>query len=449
MAPGCAGGCSQAASPRSSCSATRPSSGEEGSHRGAPADVRGPCRPRAFVEAVGAAAAPDASSAPLDATSEEGVAARDFCAGHPCRRREARRSPEEGLSQGARAPAARRFRRPPRVTASRLRGVAAGGPRLGHGGPREGARRFQGPSFQSIREYVGQRFSAELHHAFGPGARVSDAGVSAAVERQFLQRLRRSGRLEDSLRLAFHGSRKANFASILRRGFLLPGWGRHRVPVAHGNAHGPGIYTAREGAAQLSRGFCDSASMLVCAVIDDAGVVEDGRDSEARAARTALRIGRPPRSPSVCVRLRSNGAPVKGAGVPQPAGGMFWRPALLGGREVHRRTSEITHVGDAMVVFNPSCVAPLFRVDHVPERLYQPRWRKSAAAPCAEAAAAEPAEPVDDLIPPDGNPNLGSPPEDTSQARATRHEVAMKRNMLRRQRQRTVRRARDLKWGGR
>mmetsp|Transcript_31616 Transcript_31616/g.90265 ORF Transcript_31616/g.90265 Transcript_31616/m.90265 type:complete len:217 (+) Transcript_31616:1-651(+) len=121
MAPGCAGGCSQAASPRSSCSATRPSSGEEGSHRGAPADVRGPCRPRAFVEAVGAAAAPDASSAPLDATSEdaiseEGVAARDFCAGHPCRRREARRSPEEGLSQGARAPAARRFRRsPPRA----------------------------------------------------------------------------------------------------------------------------------------------------------------------------------------------------------------------------------------------------------------------------------------------------------------------------------------------
>jgi hypothetical protein len=315
--------------------------------------------------------------------------------------------------------------------------------------------------------------------------------------RQFVGRLRRSRKPGESLHLAFHGTRQANFASIFRRGFLLPGWGRNRAPVENGNAHGPGIYTAREGGAELSRGFCDSASMLVCAVIDDAGVEEEeGRDPEA-AARTILRIGRPPRCPSTCVRLRPDGAPAS-----PPRGGVLPRPAFLGTHQVLRRTSEVLHVGDAMVVFNPACVAPLFRVDRVPRQLYRSDWAEGAAALCPEAQAYRPcldgrwfassaeafptiegdkvkwedgdtwaieaeggdlfsttvngmkysAQLVGGQLRWDGGDTWtrlsAEPPRAARPPRATRHELAVKRNAVRRQRLRRIRDARDLKRGG-
>jgi len=40
------------------------------------------------------------------------------------------------------------------------------------------------------------------------------------------------------------------------------------ISVAHGSAHGVGIYTGMPGAAGLSRGFCDFSNMLICGAVD-------------------------------------------------------------------------------------------------------------------------------------------------------------------------------------
>ena len=102
--------------------------------------------------------------------------------------------------------------------------------------------------------------------------------------------------------------------------------------------------------------------MRVCAVIDDAetaweslqdeSLQEGGRDPEACAARAILRSGRPPRSPSACLRLRRDGVPVATG-----------RARTSRNHKVHKRTPEIHHVGNAMVVFSPASVAPFFQVD--------------------------------------------------------------------------------------
>lgn len=69
---------------------------------------------------------------------------------------------------------------------------------------------------------------------------------------------------------AFHGTNLATFPSIFSRG-LLPA-GTRGVKMAHGNAHGGGVYTANVESPELSAGFCfprDQPRMLVCAVVDD------------------------------------------------------------------------------------------------------------------------------------------------------------------------------------
>lgn len=68
------------------------------------------------------------------------------------------------------------------------------------------------------------------------------------------------------LRPAFHGTNHANHNSIFRRGLLIPGDG-NELKIAHGAAHGRGVYTANIDAAWLSRGFCTAPVMLVCGVL--------------------------------------------------------------------------------------------------------------------------------------------------------------------------------------
>merc|ERR1712072_581926 len=68
------------------------------------------------------------------------------------------------------------------------------------------------------------------------------------------------------LRPAFHGTDAVNHNSIFKRGLLIPG-ADTGVTMKNGAAHGRGVYTANVDAAWLSRGFCDSPAMLVCAVL--------------------------------------------------------------------------------------------------------------------------------------------------------------------------------------
>lgn len=116
--------------------------------------------------------------------------------------------------------------------------------------------------------------------------------------------------LSGTLEPAFHGTPSRNFPSIFQHGLLVPGES-NTLSVAHGSAHGNGIYTARTTNPSLSRGFCSDNQLLICGVLDDA---------------------------------------VQGAVTEY----------TMGIRTVTRESDNVRHVGDAMVVFDSRRVAPLF-----------------------------------------------------------------------------------------
>lgn len=243
--------------------------------------------------------------------------------------------------------------------------------------------------FVKLQDAFWEHHKNTLSYTFGPNAVLSKTCLSGGLENQFMRRLRAcAGAWENSVCLAFHGTKTKNFSSIFRKGFLLPGTHPGRVPIANGNAHGPGIYTAKEGCADLSHGFCDSKSMLVCGVIDHDkyGDIDKVTDNSVRL----LRIGRFPKQPSGPTRI----PPIA------PTSGPPNR--MLGNYMVSRETREVRHVGDAMVVFNPGCVVPLLKVDQVPTRLYQPDWM-----PKAEHDHEQVNKQIDHAYwPSGGNPNL-------------------------------------------
>ncbi|CAE7563020.1 unnamed protein product [Symbiodinium natans] len=112
----------------------------------------------------------------------------------------------------------------------------------------------------------------QLHHKaimnslaceFGSGVELRPTPLARDVQDRFMFAI-------DSARIkpAFHGTDTKNYPSIFSRGLLIPGM-KNEIPVAHGSAHGLGIYTANVDACWLSRGFCTADSMLVCAVRQD------------------------------------------------------------------------------------------------------------------------------------------------------------------------------------
>jgi hypothetical protein len=373
---------------------------------------------------------------------------------HPADLDHCRRRCRQGGNLLRPAPAPRRFLRPQPVHPRRLRAVAEqvkkegaeddgsgrpeGGERKPPGGPRR-RKEPRLPLFEEMRDSFLRRFGEELHYTFGPEACVSRAPLSKLAEARFLkrwQRCRAASRM-DSLRLAFHGTSRNSFHSIFRRGFLLPGTGHGRVPIQHGNAHGAGIYTAREGAAWLSRNFCDSDSMLVCAVIDD--VCTSQGEEEMGGDDVMLRIGRLPKRPSACLRVGFGQVPLNTNAQSIALG----QRRKLGSYEVLKESSEVRHVGDAMVVFSRSCVTPLFRVDRM-TGLYKPQWKIHAGEnmdeKAEETASTGISEPrlVDAYWPLGGNPNTSGacPGPPLSEGMATRHEISVQRDVQRRRRQR-------------
>lgn len=277
--------------------------------------------------------------------------------------------------------------------------------------------------FDCMRDAFWARSMAELRYAFGPDAVVSKTYLSNMVEHRFMSRLWKcNSSHRESIQLAFHGTAKDNFAPIFRQGFLLPG----DVRVAHGNAHGAGIYTARQGAASLSQSFCDSKSMLVCGVIDG-DAVHAFDDTDALAM---LRIGRRAKRPSASSRASPLAPAI---------------PRILGNFQVHKDTGEVRHVGDAMVVFNPSCVAPLLRVDNIPNALYKHPPPSPESGPSPNQDEDEAARQWQTIYwPSEGNLNKMTTKSDDLLT-ASSHEKRVKRVMARCARQHNRRAAREAK----
>jgi hypothetical protein len=354
--------------------------------------------------------------------------------------------------------AARRFARPSRASASRVLAADVQDTQSDGKKPvvKSIAQRRQSAAttFASMRKDFFDLNKEELSYTFGQDAKVSEAKLSCELMGQFVNRWRRCRFQKQVLQLAFHGTSVDNYSSIFRKGFLLPGQGRGRVPIANGNAHGAGIYTAVRGGAELSRGFCGSNSMLVCAVIDSQATAEEEGDKD-REARVLVKIGRAPKIPSHFQRIGSNGRAIKRRGhLLQPGQPLSWAslaPAggkLLGRFEVHRSSSEVLFVGQAMVVFNPSCVAPLFRVDNIPHSLY--RGDPPPAAGQATPAAVQQDSVEEDpdcpwLWPAEGNPNHARRGKFQTSP-CTAHEFAVARRLRTKLRQRQRLAARSLKY---
>lgn len=166
-------------------------------------------------------------------------------------------------------------------------------------------------TFSKVRSSVIQKFGPQLKENLsqifkGPVA-ISELDVGKEVQERFLESY--NSNPEAKLIPAYHGSSEINYPSICERGLLIPGKG-NGISVAHGNAHGRGIYTACLEAPTLSRSFCDKPRLLVCGVLDDAD---------------------PLLSPELC-----------------------------GSQLITSQSKVIRHVGDAVVVFDDSRVVPLF-----------------------------------------------------------------------------------------
>ncbi|CAK9081888.1 Uncharacterized protein SCF082_LOCUS38942, partial [Durusdinium trenchii] len=144
----------------------------------------------------------------------------------------------------------------------------------------------------------------------------------------------------------YHGTKQQNIDSISHTGLLMPGIGGHTVK--NGSAHGVGIYTARLGSAGLSRGFCDSDQMFLCGVCDPSVPVptsETDHKPTWKPSSTIVQTQFPKRQPVP----------------PRAANKKF---------ELHRKSDEVIHVGDAVVTFKQNLVVPLFLISsdaHVSE----------------------------------------------------------------------------------
>lgn len=137
--------------------------------------------------------------------------------------------------------------------------------------------------------------------------------------------------------VGYHGTKWKNIPSIRRGGLLVPGEDDNEVEVKNGSVHGVGVYTAKLGCAQLSRGFCDSQYLFVCAICD-----------------TSVPIFDPHRFHEVALpQWKPSSTHVQAQFPPPPLN-------RQGNFQVSRRSGEVLHVGNAMVVFGSRFVTPLF-----------------------------------------------------------------------------------------
>lgn len=171
-------------------------------------------------------------------------------------------------------------------------------------------------NFEKFREQFladhGMEFCRGLHSCFRGPIQLEPTPLWQALKLNFLEAA--TGGLTGSLVPAFHGTDSKNLSSIYKNGFMIPGQANN-LKVAHGSAHGLGIYAATLNNPGISWGFCSgrstgNESMLVCGVIDDS------------------------------VRRAQAG--------------------FMGHLPIHSYSGNIRRVGDAIVAFDRRRIAPLF-----------------------------------------------------------------------------------------
>lgn len=151
----------------------------------------------------------------------------------------------------------------------------------------------------------------------GEAPMLSPAPLNPHVQELFLSAS--DARHSRIVRPAFHGTAASNHNLIFEQGLLIPG-AKSGLCVAHGSAHGNGVYTAALRNPCLSKGFTAGCrKMLVCGVADDAAPC----DSKEK----------------------------------------------IGQFDVTSKSEQVYHVGDAMVIFNHELVAPLFVAEWQPQIL--------------------------------------------------------------------------------
>jgi len=208
-------------------------------------------------------------------------------------------------------------------------------------------------SWKTLQDQFLKKNGSAIHAELGASATLQPLSPAESVQNRFLECCRSVGSMPLA---AYHGTAQRNLESISQQGLIIPG---HRgVHVANGSAHGVGIYTARLGASSLSSGFCDSPNMFVCGVSDGPTPKEPEVDTAVRAPRwiNGHRQTHPASS-------RNLGA----------------APQMMGRFAVVKESATVRHVGNAMVVFDESHVAPLFLASGVPHyrrRLVQPASSK-------------------------------------------------------------------------
>ena len=117
--------------------------------------------------------------------------------------------------------------------------------------------------WSSLLSRARRQVLSSVEKEFGPSGKLQPLHPSPEVKDKFFTARRT---FESTTTFTYHGTKAANIDSISRVGLLMPGKNGHKV--ANGSAHGVGIYTAQLGKATLSKGFCDSNKMFVCAVCD-------------------------------------------------------------------------------------------------------------------------------------------------------------------------------------
>jgi len=174
------------------------------------------------------------------------------------------------------------------------------------------------------------------------------AEVSMVVKERFMESIETYGL--DALTLGYHGTSEHNLPSILSRGLMVPGRSTG-ISIAHGNAHGKGIYLAEAGAHTLSKAFLKGSSkMLICGFLDTTKVAVrpdlESQTPDAACPKYARRSG--------ILAHRQHRRPVVSAVAPQ---------RQFGNHLIKSENADLRHVGNAYVVSRSALVAPLLIAD--------------------------------------------------------------------------------------
>lgn len=216
--------------------------------------------------------------------------------------------------------------------------------------------------WEALQKRIRELHEWRVRRDLGPDAELSPVQPEEPVRKRFLEAC---ALLEHSTSIGYHGTAAKNIPSISKKGLMVPGHGG--VRVVNGSAHGVGIYTARLGKPSLSKGFCDSDQMFLCAICDVSAPVAESKTIQNW-------------SPSSTIVQTF--APAHAA------------PRRIGSFALYQDSKEVKHVGDAMVIFKEHLVVPLFTVSkRRAPRVDAPCWEPPQQVARRQIAVPLPGEP--------------------------------------------------------